>query len=162
MKNHLLDIVLGLPLIWGLIRGFLRGFIFEITILGALVVGSVGSFFLAERVSRFTTETFPDMGNWPPVLSHLVVFLAIFILIYFIGKSLTNVIDSVGLGFMNRLAGGIFGLLKWALIVSVFVFLFYHYDINYRFISLESRETSHLFDPMAKGAKLLYEFFNKD
>lgn len=161
MNTYLLDIILLIPLLWGLVRGFLRGLVFELAILAAMAAGVYGSFYLSGKVAVFVTEKFNTTSIWLPFFSYLVVFLLIFVSIYFLGKSLSNVISSVGLGFMNRLLGGIFGLMKWLLVVSALVFVINKFDNNCNYIKEHMREDSKLFKPISKLSVTLYSYFEK-
>ena len=46
-----LDIVLAIPLLWGAIRGFRKGFILELTALAALFLGAYAALFGSDLAS---------------------------------------------------------------------------------------------------------------
>ncbi len=162
MSNHWIDILLAIPLAWGLIRGFMRGLVFELAMLAAITIASMGSFYLAKKVSVMLAETIPMTGNWLAILSHVLVFGIIFVLIWFLGKALTNIVSSVGLGFINRLLGGIFGLCKWMILVSILVFLIQRFDPGFKILSRDKRDASWLYKPIAAVSESLYSLVIKE
>ncbi len=110
-----LDWLLVLILAWSLILAFVRGIIRELfglagTILG-LLLASWNYPALAAWLSRWITS---------PVAAEITAFLAIAIgvLIAFtlVGRLLRGTAHTVGLGFVDRIAGAGFGLLRGCLI----------------------------------------------
>jgi membrane protein required for colicin V production len=50
--------------------------------------------------------------------SYVICFLIIVIFVHFVGKSLEKVIEIAALGFLNRLAGVVFGVVKTLFVFS--------------------------------------------
>jgi membrane protein required for colicin V production len=63
------------------------------------------------------------------------------------------VISIVALGFLNRLAGGIFGLLKAALVLSVI--LYFINGLNPGLIKSDVKDSSILYDPIESIVPML-------
>ena len=61
-------------------------------------------------------------------ISFLLLFIAITYGISLLAKMLTKTLQIVALGIFNRLAGGLFGLIKWTLILTAIVLLFNQVD----------------------------------
>lgn len=113
-----LDIVLAIPLLWGLIRGFMRGFIIEIASLFALVLGVYGAIHFSFYMESLLVEHTEMAGSTLSVSSFALTFIAIVIGIHLGAKLLQKIISMAALGIVNRIAGAVFGLLKWLLIAS--------------------------------------------
>jgi len=58
------------------------------------------------------------------VVSFLLLFIGIVYGVSLIAKMITKTLQIVALGFLNRLAGGIFGLIKWFVILSALLLAF--------------------------------------
>lgn len=155
MSKYLLDILIAVPLLWGLIRGIMRGFIFEIAILAALTLGMAGGFALAGLASGYLAKSFAISGRWLPSLSFFVVFSAISLLIIILGKALTSVISITGLGIPNRLLGGLFGFCKWWLITGIAVWLLTPMQAHFQFISKQQQDDSYLYTPLKATGRIL-------
>lgn len=116
--NVLDYIIVGL-LIWGFISGFRRGLVMEL----ALLLGFFLGVFLALRGSGALTEYLQNeqhmQGRWIPHLSFVLIFVGVYVLAWFAGKAISMGLNLVMLGIFNKLAGGVFGLLKMLMLCSV-------------------------------------------
>ncbi len=115
-------IICGL-LIWGFISGFRKGLVMQL----AMIVGILAGIWLAVHGSDAAAERLSGYagieGRWPKYLGFVLIFAAIYVLAFFGGKSLSAALNLMMLGLINKLAGGIFGVVKFLLILSL-VFYF--------------------------------------
>src|SRR5688572_12092091 len=97
----ILDIVIGILLVWGLYKGLKNGFFVELASLIALVAGIYG----AIHFSYFVGDRLSERLEWDPryisITAFLVTFLAILLLVNFAGRFLTKIADFAMLGFLN-------------------------------------------------------------
>lgn len=111
-------IVIGLSV--GL--GWWRGFIYEsLSLLGWLAAAFVARTFAAD-VTRYA----PDLISSEvakTALAFVVLFIATLILGGFVAWGLSKVIKFVGLGLIDGIMGGVFGLLRGVLLVLILVLL---------------------------------------
>ncbi|MFZ4414330.1 MAG: CvpA family protein, partial [Bacteroidales bacterium] len=66
------------------------------------------------------------------------------------------------LGFINKLAGIVFGVLKIALVISIILYLINILDIKRLIISEKNRRESVLLQPLTKLAPLLFAGLKED
>ncbi|GGE40375.1 CvpA family protein [Psychroflexus planctonicus] len=118
-----IDIGIAIILAIGLVRGLMKGFILELTSLLSVVLGIVGAFSFADVVESYVIQYLDWDAKYVQLTAFVLTFLAIVILVSLIGKALTKLVNAIALGMLNRLAGGLFGLLKMALIVLVLVLI---------------------------------------
>lgn len=118
-----LDVLILLPLLIGLVRGLMRGLISEIIAFVVVILGVLGSRFAAPSVSKCLLQWF----LWPEgvcdIVAYALIFLAIAILLSIAAKLLTRLLRAIHLGWANRLLGGLFGVLKYGIIVLFAVFI---------------------------------------
>jgi membrane protein required for colicin V production len=74
------------------------------------------------------------------------------------GKALDKIVKAVFLGFLNRLAGIVFGILKTAVILSIFLLLFDSVDENVHILPAKQKEQSKLYSPMKQLVPTLFPF----
>ena len=117
-----LDVLLVLPLIFGLIRGLMRGLISEIIAIVVVILGVLGARFGAPAFSGWLLSQFAWPQGVCDVVAYILLFLAIAIVLAIVAKLLNKFMKAIHLGWANRLAGGLFGTAKYALIVLVVVF----------------------------------------
>ena len=120
----IIDIVLGALILFGLIRGFIKGLFVEVASLLALVLGVYG----AIHFSNFASDFIKSKVEWNEktinIIAFAVTFVVIVLVISLAGKALTKLADFAALGILNKLLGGVFGGLKLALILSVVLIVF--------------------------------------
>ena len=120
LTMSIIDIVLAALLLFGTIRGFFKGLFVELASVVALILGIYG----AIHFSYFTADLLESKVDWSTKTINIVAFAITFVIIVLAislaGKALTKLADFVFLGFLNKLAGGVFGGLIGLL--STFVF----------------------------------------
>ncbi|WP_420384863.1 CvpA family protein [Roseivirga sp.] len=125
-----LDIILLIPLVFGAFLGFKKGLLLEIIGVLAFILAIIGGFKLMETGMVYLSEYFEDFGQLLPFISFLIIFLAIILLINMLGKLLKKMIDMTLLGGFDKFAGAILGLVKWAIGVSILLWLVNNFGIE--------------------------------
>jgi membrane protein required for colicin V production len=120
----LIDIVFFLILIICMVRGGMRGFIFEVSAVAAPLLGILAavlfSNLLAEVVALITEA---KESIWNHIIAFLVIFLAVYLLIFFIQGFLQNIISKLNLDNLDRVLGGILGLVEGILVIAIILIL---------------------------------------
>lgn len=151
-----LDIILAALLLFGLVRGFIKGFFVEITSLVALALGLYG----AIHFSYFAADLLKDRLDWSEkyiqIASFAITFVLIVIIISLSGKFLTKLADTASLGIMNKVFGAAFGLAKIGLILSVVLIVFNKLNKTIPFVKEENIKGSILYGPVKNFAPLLF------
>jgi membrane protein required for colicin V production len=115
---NIFDVIILIILLYGLIKGFIKGFIIEVAGIIALILGVTGSFKFA-RILEVYLNSYVD---WSPKTIQITSFIILFIYaVSLLAKMITKTLKIIALGMINRIFGGIFGLLKWCVILSSLV-----------------------------------------
>ena len=118
---NFIDILALVAVGYGIFRGFRNGVIYEVAGMLGLVVGIWAgmrlAFIFADWYGQNTTLPEP----WIPLLAFLTAFLLGMGLVFLVGRLATQIMKTVQLNMLNRIAGGAFGGLKWALIVGIVI-----------------------------------------
>ncbi|WP_405292631.1 CvpA family protein [Algibacter sp. Ld11] len=151
-----IDIVLGALILFGLVRGFMKGLFVEVASLVALVAGVYG----AIHFSDFAAEFLQTKTEWDEktvsITAFAVTFVVIILAISLAGKALTKLADFAALGIINKLAGGVFGALKIAVILSVVLIVFDRMNSTITFIDEENMEESMLYAPVKSLVPIIF------
>ena len=109
-----IDVFFLIALLFGGVRGFSKGLLLELTTFISLALGVYG----ALRFSFFVADALKEhiQTDYLGIIAFGATFLTVVIIVSLIGKTLTKIIRSVGLGFFNKTLGFVFGALKFALI----------------------------------------------
>ncbi|MEM9077702.1 MAG: CvpA family protein [Bacteroidota bacterium] len=155
------DIVVGILLVWGLFKGLKNGLFVEIASLLALIVGLYGAF----HFSYVTGDYLKEQVNWSEtyvkVAAFLITFFIIVVLVHFAGKFLTKVADFAMLGLLNKIAGGIFGALKTAIILGALLIFFERVTDSFNFVDEETQQSSIFYEPIKEIGALVFNFVLK-
>lgn len=153
-----IDLILGIILILAAIQGFRQGFIVELASLAALILGIWGAMHFSDWTADFITDITGYKSNHLSTIAFVVTFIAIVILIHVLGKVLDTAVKAVALGFLNRLAGIIFGVLKASVILSIFLLLFETIDENVHILPASQKAESKIYEPMKQLVPTLFPF----
>jgi membrane protein required for colicin V production len=152
----IIDIVLGALLLFGLIRGAMKGLFVEVASLVALVLGVYG----AIHFSYFAAEFLESKVDWNEKTINIIAFAITFVIIVLVislaGKALTKLADFAALGIINKLAGGVFGVLKIGLILSILLIVFNKLNNTLPFMEQDDLEESILYKPVKSIAPLIF------
>lgn len=110
--------VVGISVLLSVLRGFLREFL--------ALVGWVAAFFVAKLYTPELAQLLPQAipGDALRVLAaFLILFLATLLVCSLLAIALAEVFKQVKLGWLDRMLGGVFGLARGILAVSIIVLL---------------------------------------
>lgn len=155
------DIIIAAFLIFGFIRGLMRGLFIEVASLVALVAGIWGAIHFSYFIGTYLAEYVDWEEQYITVVSFALTFALIVLAISLAGKALTKIADFAALGLFNKILGGIFGLLKFGLILSVVLIVFSKLRNSIPFVSEEEQQNSLLYEPVKNLAPMLFPSFIK-
>ena len=156
MPMNYLDIILAIPLLWTLYKGFSKGFIIEVASLLAIILGV----YCGIHFSYFITDALHLTSSYSPLISFAITFIVIVVVVYVLAKMLEKSVNLLALGFLNKLAGAFFALLKMAFILSVLLMLFNKIDDKIRIIPDDTKKHSLLYNPVSAFAPLIIPRLN--
>jgi len=101
-----------------LVRGLFRGIIKEVTSIVGVFVGFYSAYTYYPLLAKWLSQIIADQA-WLYIISFFFVFVLIFFVVGFVGVILKHVFKTAALGWVDRVLGGSFALIKAVLIVSV-------------------------------------------
>jgi membrane protein required for colicin V production len=155
-----IDIIIGLLLLFAAISGFRKGLVAELASLAALVLGIWGAIEFSYITTEFLTENFNFETEYLNIISFIITFVVIVILVHIVGSAVNKFIEAAMLGFVNKLAGLAFGILRSALILSIILIVFEKIDEDVEILSQEAKAKSQLYEPVRNFAPSLFPFIN--
>jgi membrane protein required for colicin V production len=147
---NIFDIILALPLLWMTYRGFTKGFIIGIVSLIAFILGLYLSIRFSASLATIFIAQFHATSPYIRLISFIAIFLAVIILLFFLGKMLEKAVDLMALGFLNKILGALLGFAKAVVLVSLLLFLVSIIDPRQRIITEKMKQESFLFKPLEK------------
>ncbi|WP_167605945.1 CvpA family protein [Maribellus sediminis] len=153
-----IDIILLILLILAAVSGFKKGLVAEVASLAALILGIWGAIEFSYITSDFLVENFDLKTDHLNIISFVVTFVVIVILVHIVGNVVNKMLETVMLGFVNKLAGLVFGVLKSALILSILLVVFDKIDEDVHILPEKTKENSRMYEPIRSFAPSIFPF----
>jgi len=152
----ILDILILLPVIWGIYKGFTKGLIIEVASLLALLIGIYGAMKFYGVTSGLIEEQISTSQKYLPIIAFGLTFVGIVIGIHLLAKIIDKLVKAVALGIVNRIAGAVFGGLKFFLIIGAIMVVVDKLDSETHFLEEKTKQESILYQP---SLNLVYGIF---
>jgi membrane protein required for colicin V production len=154
----IVDIILLICFIPALISGIRKGFISQVISIVSLIAGVWVSYEFAEPVGAWLSQYIEAAENVLKLISFIIIMIAVFIGLALVGKLLERIINFVMLGWVNKLLGVVFALLKTGLIVGLVIMLFCSLNNSLHLVSDEVLAESVLFTPLKNAAYTVFPY----
>ena len=126
-----IDFILIIILLLGAYSGYKKGLILELIGIFAFVLAIFGGFKLLHTGMDYVSRMYEGFGNLLPFVAFMVLFILILIVVNMVGKLLKRVIDWTPFGVLDNLAGAVIGIAKWALALSILLWVMSGLNINF-------------------------------
>lgn len=158
---NILDIVLLVLIGLGMVHGLFKGLIMEVATLLALVLGIWG----ASRFSYFAASIISEWLEWDESVIHVaalaVTFVAIVFIINLVGKIINKVANAIALGLLNRVLGGLFGIVKVVVVLGVVVAVFKYFDMGIPFVTEHMKNDSMIYNLVSEISNVFYRWLGE-
>jgi len=141
---NLVDLIIIAIIGFGIIRGYSKGLIIELSSFFGIFI----SFFIAGNVDNLLSNEISayisvnsDLLN---TISFIVIFILSYLIIIYLAKGFTKLAKVVYLGLLNSLLGGVFGGLKFLLILLIITKIIFSLNLLSNNVISESSIMIHL------------------
>ena len=156
-----LDIIILICFIPAIIRGLQKGFIEQAVALVSLVLGAWLAFRFSSVVSGWLHPYLEVSETVLNVISFAVIVIAVVLILFLLGRLLTGIVNLVLLGWLDRLLGLVFAILKAALIIGLAVVLFDTLNLKFEFVKAEVLDASVLYNPIKDLAYAIFPYLKE-
>lgn len=118
------DIILLLCFIPAIVRGITKGFVLQLISLISIFIGAWLAVKFSSLVSTWLLSYVQIDPKIMKIVSFAIIVVLAILLLYWVGELLTKVIKVATLGWLNRLLGLVFSVIKVALILGLIIILF--------------------------------------
>ena len=158
---NVIDIIILVCCIPALFHGFSTGFVSQAISLIALVLGVWLSFKFSVPFGDWL-KSFADLpGTVLHIIAFALILTIVMLVLTLIGKAIEKVVKLAMLGWLNKLLGIVFALLKAVLIIGLVIIIF---DAIYNLIPFVSSDTlneSVLYNPIKSIANTVFPFLKE-
>lgn len=154
----ILDIILLICFIPALVQGVRKGFIAQAISIASIIIGIWASSRFAEVVSEWLGKYITVSDQIMRVIAFALIFIAVFLVLAAVGKLLEGMFKMVTLGWLNRLAGLVFALLKTSLILGILIMVFTSLNDTFDLVSEATLNESVLYPPFKEAAFKIFPY----
>lgn len=141
----ILDVILLICFIPAVISGMRKGFISQAISIISIIAGIWVSYEFASIVGEWIGQYIEASENILSIIAFAVIMIGVFIALGLVGRFLEKILTIVMLGWLNKLLGLAFALIKTALIVGLVIMFFTSLNNNLHIISEEVLAESVLY-----------------
>jgi uncharacterized membrane protein required for colicin V production len=128
-----IDIIILIVLIAFFITGARRGLIRQAMDIVGIILAFLGAFFLAHYVAGYLEDAIHLQYKISLVLSAVTVFIVIIVFFKSLGVFYKKLAEKALLGSLDRIGGGLFGIFKGVLLVSLLLIIAFNIPIPDRY-----------------------------
>ena len=153
---NILDIILLICFVPAIIQGLRKGFIAQAVSIISIIVGIWASARFANIVTAWIGQYITASEQVLKLVAFALILIVVFLVLAALGKMLEGVFRLVMLGWLNKLLGVVFALLKTVLIVGLLIIAFTSVNDTFKFVQESVLNESVLYPPLKK---LAFEVF---
>ncbi len=143
-----MDVAIGFLLLIGLYRGLKNGLFVELAAVVFLFLGV----YLALTFSYVLRSFLEGWLSWNPKIIQIAAFVGTLLLVgvgvHWLARILSQITRLAALGWLTKLAGGVFGMLKILLLIGLFLHLVQRINHNNVLFSKDLQEKSVFYGPV--------------
>lgn len=162
MGLNYFDVVFAILLLWSAYRGYSKGFLIMAASLAALVLGVWGAIRFSDLTAGFLIENLDFQSKYTALIAFALTFIGIVIGVHFLARATDKLVKAVALGFVNRLAGLAFAILRTAFLISIVLVILNSIDRRVPFIPEEHKGNSLLYKPLSRLAPAIFPYLDFD
>ena len=155
---NVLDIILLLCFVPAIIGGLRRGFIAQVVAIISIILGIWLSFKFSAVLSGWLGQWIEAGEQVLHVISFAVIMILAILALAAVGKLIEATVKIILLGWLNRLLGLIFALLKYALIIGLLLMLFNSLNGQIHMVDKEVLDSSLLYGPLLNLANSVFPY----
>ena len=155
---NILDIIILICLIPAVVQGLRKGFISQVIAIVSLVAGVWASVRFADIASQWIAQYITASEQILKVTAFALIMVIVFTVLALVGKMLEATIRLVMLGWVNRLLGMCFALVKCLLILGLLALGFNSLNNTFGFVKPEQLADSVLYPIINDMAEIVFPY----
>lgn len=156
-----LDLILIICFLPFFVHGIMKGFIAQVTAIVSIILGVWLSFKFSDKVCQWLLPYLDVSDKVLHVISFILIMVAVVAGLYLVCRFAQGLFKIVMLGWLDKLLGVVFSLVKGMLLVGVLIILFNTLNTSFHFISEEKLSESVLYTPLKDIAYAVFPYFKE-
>lgn len=156
-----LDIILSICLVAALIQGLLKGFTEQIIALVSIIAGTWTAYKFTGLLCSMVRPYLQISERVLYVVVFILMVAVVIMLLHLLGKVIKTSIKFVMLGWLDRLLGAVFALLKAALTIGIVIIIFNTLNSSFHIVPESATDSSVLYTPLKRLAYGIFPYFKE-
>ncbi len=152
----ILDIILLLCFVPAIVSGISKGFVKQVVDLAAILIAAWAAFHFSTVLGSWLSQYITLEQSILNVISFVLIIIIAAVLLNLIGALITKALQAVSLGFLNRLLGLVFAVLKVAVILGLVILLFETLNSTLHIVKPESTADAVVYNALKEGAEKIF------
>lgn len=161
LEVNTLDVIILVCFIPALVQGFRKGFIKQVFSIAAIVLGAWLSFHFSSKAAEWAGTFVKMNGTLLGILSFVIVFAAVYFALMLAAGLVRKFVTFIMLGWMDKLLGTVFGLLKAVLAIGLAIMLVDAANTALNLIPESTIKESVLYAPVKDIANVVYPYLKE-
>ena len=155
---NILDAIILICLIPAIFQGIRKGFISQAISIISLIAGIWASARFADIVTLWASKYITASEQILKIVAFVIILVVVFLVLGLIGRLLESILKFAFLGWLNKLAGVIFSLMKALLILGLVITVFSSLNNTLQLVKPELIADSVLYQPLKDAADAIFPY----
>ncbi|MGM9786112.1 MAG: CvpA family protein [Candidatus Cryptobacteroides sp.] len=155
---NIIDAIILICFIPALIQGIRKGFIAQVIAIISLVAGIWLSFRFARMTAGWLGQYIEASGQILQIVAFALILVLVIVGLFALGKLIEATVKIVMLGWLNKLLGAIFSILKCALILGLCIMAFNSINSTFHIVAEETLSGSLMYSGLKSAAYSVFPY----
>lgn len=152
----ILDIILLLCFVPAIVSGISKGFVKQVVDLAAILIAAWAAFHFSTVMGEWLSQFITLEKSILNVISFILIIIVTAVVLNLVGALVTKALKAVSLGFVNRLLGLVFAILKVAVILGLVILLFETLNSTLHIVKPEATADAVVYNALKDAAEKVF------
>jgi membrane protein required for colicin V production len=158
---NILDIIILICFVPSLVQGLRKGFIAQVIAIVSILAGVYLSFRFSSAASMWLSQYIEGSEQVLKIVAFALILVGVAAAFTLLGKLIEGIFKIVMLGWLNKLLGAVFSLLKCALITGLLIMVFNSINNTFGLVAEEELAKSVLYPPLKDIAYTVFPYLKE-
>ena len=160
-EMNILDIIILTCFVPAVVQGLKKGFVSQVLSILSILLGVYISFRFSSMVGSWLAQYIEGSEQVLKVIAFALILLGVAAALAALSKLIEGILKIVMLGWLNKLLGVAFSLLKCSLIIGLAILLFNSFNETFRVVSEDTLNSSALYLPIKNLADTVFPYLKE-
>ena len=152
-----IDIIIAVLLVIGLVSGLRDGLVKQVAGLAGIIGGLLLGRMFYMPVGEWLMSTFGISVQAAHITAFILILIIVPLLLNLVGWLVSKLLSAICLGWINRLLGGLVGVLKFALLAGVVITGIELFDKHATLVSAAKKDSSVFYYPLHSATGIFFD-----